>query len=35
MTDGTDDDLSMEVDANFIGATQLYEPPPEIPIKAE
>jgi len=26
---------SMEVDANFIGLTQLYEPPPDKQVKAE
>jgi hypothetical protein len=35
MTDGTNSGLSMEIDAGFIGATQLYEPPPEITIKAD
>lgn len=35
MCAGEDDELSMEVDAHFLGATQLHEPPPDIPVQAE
>jgi len=34
-SDSTDGGLSMEVDANFFGITQLYEPPPTSTVSAE
>ncbi len=35
LVDNSDSEHSMEVDANFIGATQIYEPPPETETVAE
>lgn len=35
MTSGEGEELSMEVDAGFIDATQLYEPPLGVSIRAE
>lgn len=35
MTSGEKVELSMEVDAGFIDATQLYAPPAEVTVRAE